>query len=152
MTTALATEPWLVLGLDPGSVRIGVARSASPTSSMALALPAIANDEHALGHIAELVAQWQPRLIVVGFPVRLDGSIGAAASRAIAFARSLSEIHRPPVRLLDERLTTVQAQRQLHAAGKDTRASRSVIDSSSAILLVEAVLAGAGGRDPADLD
>lgn len=150
MTGPCQGEPWLVLGLDPGSVRIGAARSVGPSSAMAVALPPIRNDDDAISHVRALVSEFDPRMVVVGLPLRLDGTIGPAAESALAFALALGERIAVPVRMLDERLTTVQAQERFWAAGKDVRASRPLIDSASAIILVEAVLAGASTRDPAD--
>ena len=119
---------------------------------MAMALPAIANDEHALERIVDLVRELAPTVIVIGLPLRLDGTLGPAAKAAVGFARSIADQAQAPVRMVDERLTTVQAQRRLHAAGRDVRQSRPAIDSASAIIIVEAFLAGACGSDPADVN
>jgi putative Holliday junction resolvase len=79
-------------------------------------------------------------VFIVGLPRRLDGSEGASARRARAFAERLHQRSGKRVILLDERLTTKQAGAQLSAMGHNTREQRSVIDSVSAALLLQTYL------------
>lgn len=125
------------LACDVGSVRVGLARS-DPQGLLAVPLPAVRADDHA-GVIAA-IAEHEPIEVIVGLPLSLDGSEGPAAARARAWADDLRSRTVVPVRLCDERLTTVQAQRGLHAAGRTTRTSRSVIDSAAAVILLQADL------------
>lgn len=152
MSSEYTAHAGVVLGLDPGAVRIGVARQVDPASSLAVALPTIVQGEFAIPQIIEILDSVTPRLVVVGLPLRMDGTLGPAARASLDFARALGGRSTIPVRMIDERLTTVQAQRRLHAAGEDVRASRAKIDAASAIILVEAVLAGVPSRDPAEFD
>jgi len=83
--------------------------------------------------------------IVIGLPLRLDGTAGQAATEAEDWAAGLRNVllaagQSIQVRLVDERLTTVQAQRGLHAAGRSTRTSRQRIDSASAVVLLQGYL------------
>jgi len=78
--------------------------------------------------------------VLVGLPLSLDGTEGPAAAEARGFARELAGVLEPPVRLVDERLSTVTAQRGLHAAGRSTRTSRGVIDQAAAVVILEQAL------------
>ena len=125
------------LACDVGSVRIGLARS-DPQGLLAVPLPAIRADEP--DAVLSVIAEYEPIEVVVGLPISLDGSEGPAAMRAREWADHLRSRTEVPVRLCDERLTTVEAQRGLHAAGRTTRTSRSVIDSAAAVILLQADL------------
>ena len=127
------------LGVDVGSVRIGVARC-DPDGILAVPVTTVPRDvEHHrdLAQLAELVAEFDAIEVVVGLPVTLAGTWGVAAETAHDFAQSLAQAVPVPVRMVDERLTTVSAQRALHANGKDTRTSRSMIDQAAAVLIVQ---------------
>jgi len=78
--------------------------------------------------------------IVVGLPITMSGELGPAAEYTTAWVNLLASITDTPIRLHDERLTTVQAQRGLHEAGRTTKSSRSVIDSASAVVLLQTCL------------
>jgi len=77
---------------------------------------------------------------LVGLPKNLDGSEGPSARRARQFARELAEATGRPVELVDERLSTVEAQARLHEQGLDTRRSRTRIDSAAAAILLQSYL------------
>jgi putative Holliday junction resolvase len=125
------------VGLDPGSARIGVALS-DQDAILASPQPVVAaGDVQAL---VDKVREWDPIEIVVGLPVGMDGREGAAAQRVRAFADELVARVAAPVRLVDERLSTVQAQRGLHAQGRSVRQSRDMIDSASATVVLQHAL------------
>ena len=84
--------------------------------------------------------EWEAIEVYVGLPLHLSGPEGAASASARAWAGVLAERTGVPVRLIDERLSTVQAQRGLHASGRSTRQSRSVIDSASAVIVLQSAL------------
>lgn len=129
------------LALDPGTARIGVAVSdrdgilASPQES----LPGSDRIE-AMAALDDVIAEVQPIEIIVGLPRSMDGSDGAAAHKAREFAAELAGRLSIPVRLVDERLSTVQAQRGLHAQGRSMRQSRSMIDSAAAAVVLQHAL------------
>jgi len=127
------------LACDVGSVRIGVARS-DATGILAVPLDAVPAGDSSLEALDALVAEWEAIEVYVGLPLHLSGEEGAAASTARVWATSLAERVPVPVRLIDERLSTVQAQRGLHEAGRTTRQSRSRIDSASAVIVLQAAL------------
>ncbi len=130
------------LACDVGAVRIGVARC-DPMGILAVPLPAIAAGDRDVDEVLAVIAEWAPTVVYVGLPLRLAGDEGPAAVSARAWAHRLAERTAVPVRLIDERLSTVQAQRALHDAGRTTRSSRSVIDSASAVAVLQSVLEGA---------
>lgn len=132
------------LACDVGSVRIGLARS-DPQGLLAVPLPAARADDP--DGVLAVIAELEPIEVIVGLPISLDGSEGPAAERARAWAGALQARTEVPVRLCDERLTTVEAQRGLHAAGRTTRTSRSVIDSASAVILLQADLDAERARE-----
>lgn len=124
------------LAIDVGSVRIGVARS-DPGGLMAVPLDALSANDQAIAAVSGLVDEYEAIEIVVGLPLSMDGTEGRAASLARGWAERLSASVDIPVRLVDERLTTVQAQRGLHAAGRSVKSSRGMIDSASAVILLQ---------------
>ncbi len=130
------------LGVDVGSVRIGVACS-DPDG--VLATPVETVHRHPSGshlrRLAELVAEFEAVEVVVGLPRTLADRTGAAAQDAIDVADALARRIRPtPVRLADERLSTVSAQRALHTAGMRSKRQRAVIDQAAAVTILQSWL------------
>lgn len=135
----MTVRPGVRLGIDVGTVRIGVARS-DAAGLLAVPVETIdrrAGDEWALARLAALIAEYEPLEILVGNPLSMSGAATAAAQAAAAFAQEIADGCTVPVRLIDERLTTVTAQRNLHAAGRTHRGSRSVIDQAAAVIVVQ---------------
>jgi putative holliday junction resolvase len=132
-------RPGVRIACDVGSVRIGVARS-DALGMLAVPLDAVGAGENAIASVCALVDEWQALEVYVGLPLHMSGQEGAASASARDWARHLAERTSVPVRLIDERLSTVQAQRALHAGGRSTRQSRSVIDSASAVMVLQSVL------------
>jgi putative Holliday junction resolvase len=136
-----------LLACDVGAARIGVARSAG---SLAMPLDAVPAGETSVSAIAALVLEHEATCVYVGLPLRLAGDEGPAAQAARQWAEQLADILSVPVRLIDERLSTVQAQRGLHEGGRTTRQSRSRIDSASAVVILQVVLDWAPGGEPGE--
>lgn len=138
-----------VLGLDLGSVRIGVAVS---DTARTVATPIevvrrsgdVTVDHRAIAAIAE---EWEVGLVVVGLPLSLDGSVGPAAQGVLAEIPALAAALELPVETYDERLTTVAAHHQLRAAGTRGRARRQVVDMVAAAVLLQSWL-DSNGRTP----
>lgn len=87
--------------------------------------------------------------VIVGFPRTLAGAVGPAAQQAQDYARRLASRVAPvPVFLVDERLTTVSAERALRAAGRDARRRRSVTDQAAAAALLQTVLEAEAAGNP----
>jgi putative holliday junction resolvase len=134
------------LGVDVGSVRIGVARCdpdgllASPLSTVqrgggdTAALAAVAA-------VADLAAANEAVEVIVGLPIGLRGSEGKAAAEGRVFAEALAARLFPvPVRVLDERFTTVLAHAALRGGGLDSRARRQSVDKAAAAVLLQGAL------------
>lgn len=130
----------VVLGVDPGTRRIGVAIS---DSEQKFALPLEVVDVSGTQHIERLVTlanEREVKEIVVGLPIRLDGSEGPAAEQARRLAEDIEERVDVPVVLVDERLTTVQAGKNLSTSGVNSRRARGVVDAVAAAVLLQTYL------------
>ena len=132
-------HPGVRLALDVGTVRIGVARS-DALGMLAVPLDAVPAGDEAWSAVAALVAEWEAVAVYVGLPLHLSGEESGSSALARDWAAGLAERISVPVRLIDERLSTVQAQRALRAGGRSTRQSRSLIDSASAVMVLQSVL------------
>jgi putative Holliday junction resolvase len=132
-------RPGVRIACDVGSVRIGVARS-DALGILAVPLDAVPAGPDSVAMVCDLVDEWAALEVYVGLPLRMGGQEGTAAASVREWAAGLAERTAVPVRLIDERLSTVQAQRAMHASGRSTRQSRSEIDSASAVMVLQAVL------------
>ncbi|HEY6472896.1 MAG TPA: Holliday junction resolvase RuvX [Acidimicrobiales bacterium] len=137
--------PGRVVGLDLGSRRIGVAFSdsrrtlASPWGTIERS----GNAERDRAAIVGAVREVEAVVVVVGLPLSLSGAAGPAARAAHAETEALRAALEPlgiAVEMVDERFTTVEAQRSLSAAGRKGKASRRVVDSAAAMVLLQAWL------------
>jgi len=137
-----------ILAIDYGSQRIGLALS-DPTGTLARPLPFLAAkaDAKLAREVVALATREQVGRILLGLPRHMNGSLGEAAGKVQAFAAILAQQTAIPLKLVDERLTTVQASRQLHEAGRDSRAQKGRIDSEAAAVLLQGYL-DASSPDP----
>lgn len=133
------TAPGVWLGVDPGEVRIGVAVSDNE-GTLAVPVQTLQRDRSAMARLVALIDEHGARLVVVGLPRSLSGNEGPAAARSRVFAAELAAVSSVPVRLIDERLTTVSATRQLQEAGRTSRKSRQVVDQAAAVLILQTAL------------
>ena len=127
------------LGIDVGSVRIGVATS-DPDGILATPVETVARDrgDKHVRRLAQLVNELEAVEVVVGLPRTLADRSGPAAQDAIGLAEALARRIAPtPVRLADERLTTVTAQRSLRDAGVRAKGQRSMIDQVAAVGILQ---------------
>lgn len=125
-----------------GAVRVGIALS-DPAPVLATPLVTLSRDEHAgqdLDQLAELVTEHEVVEVVVGLPRTLAARHGSAAEAAQAYAAALAGRVPVPVRLSDERLTTVRATRTLRDAGIRGRKQRAVIDQAAAVEILQSWL------------
>ena len=128
------------LGIDVGSVRVGVARS-DRDGLLATPVETVPRGPDSTARIAAIVAAEEAVEVVVGLPRSLSGAEGPAAELARDFAVELADrLGEVPVRLVDERLTTVSATRGLQAAGVSTRAGRAVVDQAAAVIILQGAL------------
>jgi putative Holliday junction resolvase len=130
------------LAVDLGSVRVGVARS-DPSGLLAVPLETVPRQpgNAELVRLAELVAEWEALEVLLGLPVSLSGRPGPAAQGAKDYARELAaKIAPTPVRLVDERLSTVAAHRSLREAGVAGRRQRAKVDQAAAVVFLQTAL------------
>ena len=128
------------LAVDVGSARIGVARC-DPDGLIASPLATIPRGPGDLRSLASLAADEDAIEVIVGLPTGLSGREGAAAARARVFAEALAARLAPvPVRLVDERFTTVIAHDALRRGGRSSRARRPVVDQAAAALILQGAL------------
>jgi putative holliday junction resolvase len=125
------------LGIDYGDARVGVAIS-DELGMLAHPLETIVvKQTEPTKRIAEIVAEKQISNIIIGLPKNMDGTSGLATEKVRAFTDKLRERVTCPIKLWDERLTTVAAQRSLHDAGKNAKQSRGLIDQVAAQLILQ---------------
>jgi len=127
------------LGVDVGTVRIGVAVS-DPDGILATPVETVRRERTGkhLRRLAALVDEFGVVEVIVGLPRTLADRSGTAAQDAVAVADALGARIAPvPVRLADERLTTVAAQRSLREAGVRAKAQRGVIDQAAAVGILQ---------------
>ncbi|HYK70992.1 MAG TPA: Holliday junction resolvase RuvX [Streptosporangiaceae bacterium] len=128
------------VGIDVGSVRIGVARS-DPDGVLASPLQTVRRGTGDLAELARIAADSDAVEVVVGLAVGLRGSEGKAARDGRAFASALAQRLAPvPVRLVDERFTTVVAHAALRQGGLDSRARRTSVDKAAAAVVLQGAL------------
>ena len=133
-------RPGVRVGIDVGSVRIGVARS-DPDGVLASPLETVRRGTGDLAELARIAAASEAVEVVVGLAVGLRGSEGKAATDGRAFAAALAERLAPvPVRLVDERFTTVLAHAALRQGGLDSRARRTAVDKAAAAVVLQGAL------------
>jgi putative Holliday junction resolvase len=131
-----------VLGVDVGTVRVGLALS-DPTGTLASPLETLrrAKNHADLDRLAALVVEHEVTEVVVGEPVHLSGASGASAEDARNYAQELADrIPDVPVNLIDERLSTVTAASHLREGGIDSRKQRPVIDQAAAVVILQQFL------------
>lgn len=128
------------LGIDWGKARIGVA-ACNRGTTIAYPVETVAAGATALGRLVQLVAEYEPGIVYVGLPLTLQGERGPAAQHVLARVAELEAMIAPtPVRLVDERMSTVQASRSLGTAGRNTRSQRGVIDQAAAVEILQRAL------------
>jgi len=157
--TGVHIRPGVRLGIDVGSVRIGVAAS-DPGATLAVPVETVrrsadrATVRDDLRRIAALVVERGAVEVVVGLPLSMNGTRGTAAQAALAYAVEIASAVAPvPVRVVDERLSTVTAHGQLGAVGVDSRARRQVVDQAAAVIILQSALDAerSSGRAPGEL-
>jgi putative Holliday junction resolvase len=133
-------RPGVRLAVDVGLARIGVA-GCDPAGLLASPLATVRRGRGDLAELARLAAEHAVIEVIVGLPRGLSGGEGQSAADARGFALALAALVAPaPVRLVDERFTTVLAHDALRQGGRDSRARRSVVDQAAAAVLLQTAL------------
>jgi putative Holliday junction resolvase len=127
-----------VLAFDFGERRIGIAVGEHLLAS-ATPLMTIDNESNEIRFqiITKLVSEWQPRLLVVGLPLSLDGTEHAVTQLCKKFARRLNGRFNLPVMLIDERYSSVEASQRLNEAGIRGRAQKEMLDQVAAQTILQ---------------
>ena len=125
------------IAFDYGDVRIGVAVS-DPDSILCSPLTTLkANDKKVFTQIEEILAEIEPVQLFVGNPALLSGKDGTASEKAVTFAQQLREISTVEVIMIDERMSTVSAARNLRDSGKNAKEAKNSIDMAAAVAILE---------------
>ncbi|MEO6502021.1 MAG: Holliday junction resolvase RuvX [Jatrophihabitantaceae bacterium] len=143
--------PGVWFGVDVGSVRVGVARS-DPRGVLAVPVATLRRDRRLgsdLDELNALLTEHEAVGVVVGLPRTLAGRDGPAVVEARGYGQALAARIAPrPVVYVDERLTTVLAQRNLTSSGVRGRAKRSVVDQAAAVEILQSFLDGTAQQHP----
>lgn len=127
------------LAIDVGKVRIGVAAS-DFHAILASGVSTITRSDDisvTISEILRFIAEIDPIEIYVGYPVSLSGKGNSSSSDAISFAKEISSRLSVPIRLIDERMTTITASNALKLSGRDSKTGRKVIDQIAATVILE---------------
>lgn len=124
------------LGVDVGKARVGVARC-DPDGMLAVPVETVPRTDAAVARIAAIADEYDAFEILVGLPVGLSGHETASTADARDFAGALRVASSRPVRLVDERLSTVSAHAALRTSGRSQRSSRSIVDQVAAVVLLQ---------------
>jgi putative Holliday junction resolvase len=127
------------IAFDVGRARIGVA-ICDPDGILATPLDRIDRTGDELDRVKLLLNEYEPVAIYVGLPISLDAKFTQSTYESLYFAEDIETITTTRVRLVDERLSTKMAQANLHESGRNTRTSKAVIDSASAVEILERAL------------
>lgn len=156
----MSVRPGVRLGVDVGTVRVGVAVSdpsgvlATPHATLKRIWPDPPVTSDDIAEIVSLSTEREAIEVIVGLPRSLSGEEGPSAEAARKYAAELARRVAPVgVRLVDERLTSVSAHRALRDSGVDGRRQRAVVDQAAAVLILQAALdeERSSGRLPGEL-
>ena len=127
----------VLLGLDVGDIRIGVALSDElGVAAHPLCTLTRKNRKVDLIAIADLVSIHKVERIIIGLPISLDGSIGSQAEKVQKFAQRLEHVIDIPIEFQDERFTTAEAEDILQELNKDTQEQKELIDEVAAVIIL----------------
>lgn len=127
------------LGVDVGTARVGIARC-DPDGMLATPVETVPRNDAAVERIVQLIVEHDAREVLVGLPLNLRGEDTASTADARAFAVAVAAASVVPVRLVDERLSTVSAHAALRQSGRSQKSSRRIVDQVAAVILLQAAL------------
>ena len=142
-------RPGVRLGVDAGKARVGVA-VCDRDGLLATPVATLSRGDGTVVELRGLVDEYGAMEVVVGLPLSLRGDDTASTEDARVLAAGLAAAVEVPVRLVDERLSTVSAQRALHQSGRSVKTSRPVIDQVAAVIILQNALdfERSAGRPP----
>jgi putative Holliday junction resolvase len=132
-------RPGARLGVDVGRARVGVARC-DRDGLVATPIETLPRDDRTIPALIRHAGEIEAIEVVVGLPLSLSGADTPSTTDAREFAAELAGVVGIPVRMVDERLSTVTAQRALRESGRRARASRPVIDQAAAVIILQNAL------------
>ena len=125
------------LAIDVGRARIGVARC-DPDGMLAVPVETVARASGSVARIGDLVAEYEPIELVVGLPLNMRGEDTPSTDDARRFATELAAaLPETPIRLVDERLSTVSAHTALRQSGSSQKKSRGIVDQIAAVVFLQ---------------
>lgn len=127
------------IGVDVGRARVGVARC-DPDGLLATPIETLTRDDTTVAALLAHAAELDAIEFIVGLPLSLSGADTPSTTDARDFADQLAAATEVPVRLVDERMSTVTAHRQLQAGGRRSKGSRSIIDQVAAVIILQNAL------------
>jgi putative Holliday junction resolvase len=127
------------LGIDVGTVRIGVARS-DLHGMLATPVETVQRGAGGVARILAIAAELDAFELIVGLPLALSGRRTASTEDAAAFAERIADGAPLPIRLVDERLSTVSAHAAARTSGRSTKQTRAVIDQIAAVIILQHAL------------
>ncbi|OYN86527.1 Holliday junction resolvase RuvX [Parenemella sanctibonifatiensis] len=145
-------RPGVRLALDWGQARIGVA-ACDARATLAFPVETVDARQRPTARIKELISEYEPIEVMLGLPRNLAGAEALAASQMRERAAGIAKAIGVPLRLVDERMTTATAHRQLADAGKSSRQRRKIVDQAAAVAILEFALAAeaATGEPPGEV-
>ena len=131
----------VLLGLDVGDVRIGIAVSdVLGSGAHPLCTLTRTNRQRDITAIGDLVSIHEVERIIIGLPISLDGTVGTQAEKVQKFGNRLAKGLKVPVEFLDERFTTSEAEEILDRVNMDPKERKKVIDQISAVIILDEYL------------
>ncbi|MFB7891049.1 Holliday junction resolvase RuvX [Microbacterium sp. NPDC056044] len=127
------------LGIDVGKARVGVAKC-DPDGLLATPVETVPRDDASVTRIVALADEYSATELYVGLPLNMRGEDTASTQDARDFATALAAASGLPVRLVDERLSTVSAHAALRSSGRSQRSSRNIVDQVAAVVLLQQAL------------
>lgn len=124
------------LGVDVGKARVGVARC-DRDGLLAVPVETVPRDGRTALRIAEIAAEYEAFEVLVGLPISLSGGETASTADARKVAGEIAAVSGLPIRLVDERLSTVSAHAALRDSGRSQRSSRKLVDQVAAVVLLQ---------------
>lgn len=131
----MTIRPGVRLAIDVGRARVGIARS-DQDGIMAFPVETAPRDT-ATDVVVGLVAEYSPLEVIVGLPLNMAGEHTPSTDDAVEFAQVLAQRVAVPVRMVDERLSTVSAMAGLHGSGKTVKSAKPLIDQASAVIILQ---------------
>ena len=130
-----------ILAIDLGDARTGIAIS-DPTGMLAGTTLTIhsRSEDAVLDRVCALIAEYGVTELVLGHPVNMNGTLGPRSEKYRAFAQRLEAASGLPVRLWDERRTSIEAHQILSDSGKRTKKHKAQVDAVAASLILEGYL------------